>query len=110
MQGPSRRRPLTLPLFVLLLGLVVGVSARSPSPDNAKSPAAQEKTAAKTTNATPAGYAGSEVCITCHEDQDRRFKNTVMGKVMMLNPHNPEEALGCEACHGPGQAHVEAGG
>src|SRR5260370_19519873 len=55
-------------------------------------------------------YVGSETCITCHDDQNRRFKNTVMGKVMLGNPHTPEEARGCEACHGPGRAHVEAGG
>jgi DmsE family decaheme c-type cytochrome len=33
-----------------------------------------------------------------------------MGKVMLGNPRTPLEARGCEACHGPGKAHVEAGG
>jgi hypothetical protein len=28
------------------------------------------------------GYVGSEVCITCHEDQNRRFKNTPMGRAV----------------------------
>jgi len=55
-------------------------------------------------------YVGSETCITCHEDQNRRFKATPMGKAMMENPHSPEEARACEACHGPGRTHVEAGG
>lgn len=59
---------------------------------------------------TDPDYVGSDVCLTCHEDQNRRFKNTVMGKVMLENPHSPEEARGCESCHGPGRTHVEAGG
>ena len=54
-------------------------------------------------------YVGSDTCITCHEDQNKRFKNTVMGKAF-ANPHTPDEKLGCESCHGPGKAHVDAGG
>src|SRR5215510_4150317 len=54
-------------------------------------------------------YAGSETCIVCHADQGRRFQNTVMGKAF-ARPKNEKERFGCEACHGPGKAHVEAGG
>jgi DmsE family decaheme c-type cytochrome len=54
-------------------------------------------------------YVGSETCAGCHEDQHKRFKNTVMGKVF-ANPRTAAEKLGCESCHGPGKAHVEAGG
>ena len=63
--------------------------------------------------ATPAqgdgDYVGSDVCLGCHEQQNRTFKNTVMGKVF-AHPHTPDEARGCESCHGPGKGHVEAGG
>jgi len=68
-------------------------------------PAAQGAQAAK----ADGDYVGTEVCLGCHEDQQRRFKNTVMGKVM-ARPHTPQESRGCESCHGPGKAHVEAGG
>lgn len=54
-------------------------------------------------------YVGSDTCITCHDDQNNRFKHTVMGQVF-AQPRTAEEKLGCEACHGPGKAHVEAGG
>src|SRR5689334_4111071 len=54
-------------------------------------------------------YVGSDTCVTCHEDQSRRFNRTAMGKAM-AHPHTADEARGCESCHGPGRAHVEAGG
>src|SRR6516165_3881695 len=54
-------------------------------------------------------YAGSETCVICHADQGQHFQNTVMGKAF-AHPKNAKEKLGCEACHGPGKAHIEAGG
>jgi DmsE family decaheme c-type cytochrome len=55
------------------------------------------------------GYIGSDVCKTCHADVWQNF---------FKNPHykslasgtEPAERTGCEGCHGPGQAHVKAGG
>jgi DmsE family decaheme c-type cytochrome len=54
-------------------------------------------------------YVGNDVCITCHEDQNKRFQNTTMGKAF-ATPHTAAEKLGCESCHGAGKAHVDAGG
>ncbi len=56
-----------------------------------------------------AGYVGEEVCLTCHADQEKRFRNTVMGKAF-AHPRTGQEKWGCETCHGPGKAHVDAGG
>ena len=50
-------------------------------------------------------YVGSDTCATCHADVVKSF-NT--------NPHlalmHRGNGVTCEACHGPGKAHVESGG
>lgn len=51
-------------------------------------------------------YVGADTCLTCHEDHD--YKGTAHGRA--ANPKTPAATHGCESCHGPGQAHVEAGG
>ncbi|MFB3917520.1 MAG: DmsE family decaheme c-type cytochrome [Terriglobales bacterium] len=73
--------------------------------------AGEAKTAAAKPNAgkNNGDYVGTDTCITCHDLQYKHFKNTVMGKVF-ANPRTAAQKLGCEACHGPGKAHVEAGG
>ena len=106
--GASRGPLLALLLFLAALGLAVRVNARPAAQDATNPSVAQEKT--KTApSAADGDYVGSETCITCHQDQDHRFKNTPMGRAM-AHPRTPDEAHGCEACHGPGRAHVEAGG
>jgi DmsE family decaheme c-type cytochrome len=54
-------------------------------------------------------YVGMDTCKTCHEEQYNTFMQTAMGRAF-VKPRTPLEAHGCEACHGPGRAHVEAGG
>jgi DmsE family decaheme c-type cytochrome len=81
--------------MALVLVLAV-VAAAGDQPKKASAPANSD-------------YVGSETCTACHEDQARSFKNTAMGKAF-ANPHSADEKLGCEACHGPGKVHVDAGG
>ena len=41
----------------------------------------------------------------CHTDQEASLKPTQHGRIK--NPRTPVAGLGCESCHGPGQAHVD---
>ncbi len=73
---------------------------------------AEAKAAAQSAKAPPRAmgvgdYVGTETCVGCHTDQQRRFKNTVMGKIF-ARPRTELEKLGCESCHGPGKAHVDS--
>jgi DmsE family decaheme c-type cytochrome len=53
-----------------------------------------------------AGYVGADTCLTCHDD--RAVHGTAHGRV--IDSRTPMAQLGCESCHGPGKAHVDAGG
>jgi len=60
---------------------------------------------------TPAsqGFVGSDACKTCHANlwatfyKNPHFKSVASGK-------EPPDRTGCEGCHGPGKAHIEARG
>jgi DmsE family decaheme c-type cytochrome len=54
--------------------------------------------------ASPAGYAGTEACVLCHEKEATSIEHSKHGQ--SANPRTPAATLGCESCHGPGQAHI----
>ena len=59
----------------------------------------------------PPNYVGDGVCAGCHEDLLPHYSATIHAKVLNeTNARTDAMRRGCEACHGPGQAHVEAGG
>ena len=51
-------------------------------------------------------YAGSENCAACHEDLATSLKATPHGQ----KAFEVRSAQGCEACHGPGTAHIDKEG
>ena len=60
--------------------------------------------------AAPTGeatYIGAQVCMTCHATQAAEFNGTLMGRI---NRTTRKGSMDCENCHGPGSAHVAAGG
>lgn len=87
-----------------MLGLaivaVLPAIAASEKPENNKPGSAAAVVASQ--------YAGSDTCKTCHEDIFKNFEATPHWKTTLK--HRGMEAQGCEACHGPGKAHVEGGG
>jgi DmsE family decaheme c-type cytochrome len=52
----------------------------------------------------PKGYVGSETCATCHTGYDASINASKHG--FTSNPNTPMAKLGCESCHGPGEAHM----
>ncbi|MBI1939941.1 MAG: DmsE family decaheme c-type cytochrome [Acidobacteria bacterium] len=52
---------------------------------------------------------GGDTCATCHAEVYQKFETTPHWKTMLDTGRGPAWQ-GCEACHGPGKAHAEAGG
>jgi DmsE family decaheme c-type cytochrome len=85
---------------------MVTVSAKS-SP--AQDVASATPAAAPAAQSAPAsGYAGEETCLTCHEDMKKGYHGSAHARTQ--DSRTPAAGKGCESCHGPGQAHVDAGG
>jgi DmsE family decaheme c-type cytochrome len=55
------------------------------------------------------GYVGGNVCRTCHPDVWSNFYKNPHYKSVASGKETPDRS-GCEGCHGPGQAHIDAKG
>ena len=93
-----------LALWMVVM-VTVGANA-SPRQEATKAKPAAAPTAQAA--APTSGYAGEETCLTCHEDKTKGYHGGPHARTQ--DPRSPAANKGCESCHGPGQAHVEAGG
>jgi predicted CXXCH cytochrome family protein len=56
-----------------------------------------------------AQYTGNQSCLACHTNYVRQFPASPHARLHFA-PNAKIGASGCEACHGPGSKHIEAGG
>jgi DmsE family decaheme c-type cytochrome len=86
----------------LVLACAIALVAEQSPPKGAQAGAA-----AAPQKPVPAGYVGNDqTCIECHDTQS--YKGTAHGRE--FKEKSPAATHGCESCHGPGKAHVDADG
>ena len=102
-----------MPRSLMRIGLrlaaaVLVAAAGRPSAIAEAPPAALESgRGTKAPPAAQAAFAPPGSCEVCHEEQAAAFAKTKHGQTKRANQ---EGATACETCHGPGGAHVDAGG
>ncbi len=105
-RSPLRAIQWTLISGLVMFGLLMGASnsfSKSQKSDQGNAPQAPA------TKASSDEYVGAETCKTCHEEEYNNFQKTEHFKLTLYANRAPGDK-GCEACHGPGKAHVDAGG
>ncbi|MBI1873732.1 MAG: DmsE family decaheme c-type cytochrome [Acidobacteria bacterium] len=116
---PSSRANYSIGVFIPLLAVALWVGsattatsasdtqrAASPAPSKIEGP---PPAAAPTLAVTQTGErVGDDTCLTCHEKEGQAYGKTAHARVQ--DPRSPAAAQGCETCHGPGKAHVDADG
>jgi len=102
---------MTLVFVSTLATAVVHTTASNgppPGPPQAAKPTPPAAPAAKPETAPQqpaAGYIGADACVTCHDGYDTSLKSTKHGQAK--DPRTPMAKMGCETCHGPGEAHSQ---
>ena len=102
-------------ISMLTLGLVLAClpSLSSIAADKKSDKKQPQNVAAYVAPSDPSLYVGSDTCKTCHDELYVGFQQSVHFATTMdakLAAHQGVQWQGCEACHGPGKAHVDGGG
>jgi DmsE family decaheme c-type cytochrome len=93
---------------LLLAGAIALVAEQGPpkKPQGGQ-PAKPGSAAPAAQAAPPSAYVGDDdTCLVCHDTQG--YKDTAHGRA--FKERTPASTHGCESCHGPGRAHVDAAG
>jgi DmsE family decaheme c-type cytochrome len=110
---PGNAAPAKSPglLVSLMLMLCAGwmcapaLAGEAPGSNSANGP--QPNAAAQQKDAAPGDFVGAAVCATCHQDEASKFSANAHSR---LAEEHGKTGVTCEACHGAGKAHVDAGG
>ena len=98
-------------MIILSSLLALGSSKKHSTKDSADKNKTNDQAVGQALTSNPADsslYAGTDTCRTCHEEIAKSYDHGPHWKTM-LN-HRGVQYQGCEACHGPGKEHAEAGG
>ena len=89
---------------VALLALALALACRGGQenwPESSASPAASVPW-----SPDDPGFLGIEVCRGCHRIETEHWEATIHARAFLDSPRTARERLACEACHGPGAAHL----
>jgi DmsE family decaheme c-type cytochrome len=113
--NPRTRRILLLSILSIffLASCIPGYASPRAASTTAPQSTATSSASKPQADVPTSGYVGSETCKTCHADMPTKdfYSNYEASPhfVTTLETKKGPEWQGCEACHGPGAAHVASG-
>lgn len=86
--------------------LASSMLANAAPSDDARPSVGPDQVARLETNLDSAAYIGDITCRGCHAPTNQHYIHTSHSMAFEFNPASEMEERNCEACHGPGSAHL----
>jgi DmsE family decaheme c-type cytochrome len=96
-------------ICAVLIPIVAVAVAAASAETKQKAKSKPQQASASFRPSDPSLYVGAEVCAACHAGENQSYNHGPHWKTLLDKKRGPEWQ-GCEACHGPGAAHVAGGG